>query len=275
MSITTSLVSHPSCLLMCQPSPSLQSPQTFWYMTALSHQHPLQHISHLAGAANQGGSCAGQSRAVHDCTTKPAFLTTSLVMILMILTACFTLGRSCKPRWLLCWPSGATSFWLRPWRPSKRVWPVLQTRGSRCREPCATGTTELWLAPLPSGFRLLRWDIAQLQSLQASSTPRAMLWCKSNMHAIHTCYCALDQTSNNLQVRWQQAMTLCLCIDNIVACVMVAGSQSLSVNCNCSSHTARQIGTADVDLGQQQAATPAFVTKAACLYHIKPAGCTE
>jgi hypothetical protein len=38
-------------------------------------------------------------------------------------------------------------------------------------------------------------------------------------------------------------------------------------------NAARQLGTADLDRGQQQATTP-FVTKAACLYNTKQAGCT-
>ena len=160
----------------------------------------------------------------------------------MILTASFTLGRRCKPRWLLCWPSGATSFWLLPWRPSKRTWPVLQTRGSRCRESCATGTTEPWLAPLPSGFRLLRWDTAQLQSVQGSSNTGAISWCKLYMHTAHTFQCVLDQTSLNPQVQWQQEMTLCSCIDNVVICVVAAGSWSLSLACNCRFHCCKTNG---------------------------------
>ncbi len=84
--------------------------------------------------------------------------------------------------------------------------------------------------------------MAQLQSLQASSKTRVMSWCKSNMHTMHTFCCALDQTSINPEVRWQQKATLCSCIDNIVVCVMAAVSQSLSLACNCSSQCCKTTG---------------------------------
>ena len=154
----------------------------------------------------------------------------------MILTAVFTLGRSCKPRWLLCWPNGATSFWLRPWRPSKRTWPVLQTRGSRCRGPCTTGTTELWLVLLPSGCRLLRWDMPQLQSVQPSSSSRAMLWCKHNAYLLlcfgpnqHLSTSTVAAGNGASLVHWQHAY------------VMVAVSQSSSIAGKCSSHGCKTI----------------------------------